>query len=253
MPTKLQEQLHPAQLSRGFDIVTGRFLECGIDIREIYSDILDRSDDCIFLDAGCGSGQAIEDFAVYLDGRFKDKQISCIGVDLEPLPFLVRKGTYDVRNMIFGVLSTEDSTSNLISKLLSGDVADLPLEDDSIDFAYSIATLIYVADSLRALEEGYRVLKPGGVFLWDIKDDAVSVDPTLHSIIENTPGAPGVFEYRSSAFDQSAGAIICRKSEGDNFEGFPYRLLEEQVATSSIDNHKAFYRSAIYGLMNKDS
>ena len=48
---------------------------------------------------------------------------------------------------------------------IEGDAQKLPFEDDSFD-AYTIAFGIRnVVDISRALEESFRVLKPGGIFM----------------------------------------------------------------------------------------
>ena len=48
----------------------------------------------------------------------------------------------------------------------AGDALDLPVEPDSIDFAISNGVLNLVPDKRQAFAEVFRVLKPGGQFLY---------------------------------------------------------------------------------------
>jgi SAM-dependent methyltransferase len=47
--------------------------------------------------------------------------------------------------------------------MLVADVRDLPFEDGSFDYIYSMGTIEHFPDYLRATEELYRVLAPGGL------------------------------------------------------------------------------------------
>jgi arsenite methyltransferase len=56
-----------------------------------------------------------------------------------------------------------------------GDAASLPVADASFDAAVCVQVLEYVADTLAALRELYRALRPGGrVVVWDIDWATVS-------------------------------------------------------------------------------
>jgi SAM-dependent methyltransferase len=46
-----------------------------------------------------------------------------------------------------------------------GDIHDIPLESESVDAIFCIAVLEHVRNPLKAMEEMYRVLKPGGKIL----------------------------------------------------------------------------------------
>jgi len=47
--------------------------------------------------------------------------------------------------------------------LLNSDIQNIALKDNTFDMAYSIATLYYVPDTEKAIQEIYRILRPGGV------------------------------------------------------------------------------------------
>ncbi len=47
-------------------------------------------------------------------------------------------------------------------QVISGNVLDVPLADGSVDAVVSQEALLHVPDKLKALEEAFRILKPGG-------------------------------------------------------------------------------------------
>jgi ubiquinone/menaquinone biosynthesis C-methylase UbiE len=54
-----------------------------------------------------------------------------------------------------------------------GDVVELPVADNTVDFAVSTLSLHHWSDPIRALHEIYRILKPGGQFLlFDLRRDS---------------------------------------------------------------------------------
>lgn len=57
-----------------------------------------------------------------------------------------------------------------------GSATDLPIEDESFDRAWSQATIYHVPDKVKVLEEVYRVLKPGGIFVFD---DLIKPQPEI--------------------------------------------------------------------------
>lgn len=48
-------------------------------------------------------------------------------------------------------------------KILRGDAAKMPLEDESFDFVYSFSVLEHIPDPGRVIDEALRIVKPGGV------------------------------------------------------------------------------------------
>ncbi|MEM7232477.1 MAG: class I SAM-dependent methyltransferase [Planctomycetota bacterium] len=88
------------------------------------------------LDLGAGAGELN---AYDLKGRVKE----IVGVDLDP----------------------RVAENPLLDRGIVADIAELPLEDNSFDVAFSIYVLEHVADPAALARELQRVLKPGGVFL----------------------------------------------------------------------------------------
>jgi len=241
---KVQEHLDERQLSRNF---IGNYWDFRRNAGFILDkEILDRlkEGDVTVLDAGCGSGLGIEDLVRHLNSFVRNKdyagKLTGIGIDLNPLPEIIPK-----------CLPNEEKQlgQGIVAKLSAGDVCRMPLKDNFVDIGYSVATLIYVLDTLRALEEGYRVLKEGGVFIWDICQKEISFLPEFAKILEETHGAKDVFTYIQSPFSTSIGHVICRKNKSDTFNGFPFQVTGEAYLCSppEPDSFRAHYKNAIYG------
>jgi sterol 24-C-methyltransferase len=95
------------------------------------------------LDAGCGEG----DVAIRMATKFG---LQVEGVDL--LEFSLDKARKKARK-----LGLEDSLG-----FHRRDYADLSFPDQTFDGAYTMETLVHAFDHERALQELFRVLKPGG-------------------------------------------------------------------------------------------
>lgn len=94
------------------------------------------------LDIGCGNGRLLK--------LFEDKEVDYLGIDYsEPLVEIARESFPDRRFEV-------------------GDLLDLKQPSDEFDVVFLIAVLHHIpSDKLRrrALEQIYRVLKPGGLLL----------------------------------------------------------------------------------------
>ncbi len=73
------------------------------------------------------------------------------------------------------------------------DMQDIPFEDSSFDLVISQFGLMFVPDKVKAYKEIYRVLKPGGIFLfntWDNLDNnklAFTADAVINSFFQDNP------------------------------------------------------------------
>jgi SAM-dependent methyltransferase len=99
----------------------------------------------IVLDAGCGQGKSFR----LLINHFAPQRM--IGVDAE------RKCLQRAR--------IEAAKENIPIELRHHDVADLDLPDGSVDLVFCHQTLHHLTRQQMALQEFYRVLKPGGLLL----------------------------------------------------------------------------------------
>jgi len=91
---------------------------------------------------------------------------------------LAKQGNYDVTGLDISRTFVEIAQNNATEarvkvKFLHGNVADMPLADQSFDFVLCRAAFKNFSEPVRALQEMYRVLKPGGkALIIDLRRDA---------------------------------------------------------------------------------
>jgi ubiquinone/menaquinone biosynthesis C-methylase UbiE len=91
--------------------------------------------DSVWIDAGCGSNYLTEEFSIYSK--------SGTGVDMTVHPELKNAG-----------------------KFLKADLAKLPFENESVDVIVSNMVVEHLENPRSVLSEFYRILKPGGNFIF---------------------------------------------------------------------------------------
>ncbi len=108
--------------------------------------------DKIILDQGCGEGVWMYEFAKFTDPR------NVYGFDVDPdsiKKFELRTKNYE-----------ENSQKQIPEKNVKICYAEnLDFSDNFFDIVFSNEVLEHVVDDKKAVEEVYRVLKPGGVFI----------------------------------------------------------------------------------------
>jgi len=117
---------------------------------------LKKKDDLVILDPMCGSGELLHDALNHLDNCVS----AFYGVDIS-------------ENML--LLAKQEVKEDPRGKLLKGDIRLLPLPDASVDLVLIRGGLHHVYQHLnQTLEQIYRVLKPGGAFVYfEPSDDNV--------------------------------------------------------------------------------
>jgi glycosyltransferase involved in cell wall biosynthesis/SAM-dependent methyltransferase len=116
-------------------------------------DFLELRDGDTVLDCGCGMG-----FYLMTMGKLRNVRLFGVDGDLSRLDWAERE--------------------RVPAELTSVDIHDLPFPDNAFDKVLMTEVLEHIADDRRAMDEIYRVLKPGGVlalsvphanypFLWD--------------------------------------------------------------------------------------
>ncbi len=135
------------------------FLEAGANLNKVMAQRGQINSDSVVIDVGCGSGTT----AVAL---CKSSGCQIAGVDLSGV-------------RIANAIDSLDDESREVQDKVSfkkGSATDLPIEDNSFTHAWSQATIYHVPDKVKVLEEVYRVLKPGGIFVFD---DLIKPQPNI--------------------------------------------------------------------------
>ncbi|MYC31284.1 MAG: class I SAM-dependent methyltransferase [Chloroflexi bacterium] len=135
------------------------FLEAGANLNKEMArrGQLDKQSEVI--DVGCGSGTT----AIALCESYGCK---VTGVDLSGV------------RIANAIDSLDDHSRDVQEKVdfKKGSATDLPIDDESFTHAWSQATIYHVPDKVKVLEEVYRVLKPGGIFVFD---DLIKPQPNI--------------------------------------------------------------------------
>ncbi|MDR2645918.1 MAG: class I SAM-dependent methyltransferase [Holosporaceae bacterium] len=74
----------------------------------------------------------------------------------------------DIINKTLRKLSKELKKENIPTPLLCFDLIDCPLPDKSYDAVLALNVLEHIKDHSRAVQEIHRILKPGGVFIFEV-------------------------------------------------------------------------------------
>ena len=135
------------------------FLEAGANLNKVMAERGQVGPESRVIDVGCGSGT----IAVALCNS-----IGCqvTGVDLSGV------------RIDNAIESLKDQPAEVQQKVefKKGSATDLPIEDESFDRAWSQATIYHVPDKVKVLQEVYRVLQPGGIFVFD---DLIKPQPEI--------------------------------------------------------------------------
>ncbi len=97
------------------------------------------------IDLGCGHGRIVEILVETVPS------LNVVGVDMS-------------RNLLDNFM-VKSGTNGCRIELICGDIARLPLADNSFDAAVSSRVFQYLPDPVLGVREAFRVLKPGGVFV----------------------------------------------------------------------------------------
>jgi SAM-dependent methyltransferase len=158
----MQQNEIDAQNARFWDELCGTGLARSLGITEITSDSLKKFD------------QAYMDIYPYLPGyvtaeNLKNKKVLEIGLGFGTLgQFLASQGCdYHGLDIAEGPVTMMKDRLRLLGKeagdhIRVGSALDIPFENESFDYAYSIGCLHHTGNLPKSIAEVYRVLRPGG-------------------------------------------------------------------------------------------
>lgn len=249
----LQRSLRPQDLVRDFGQYCELFERAGVNLQAMIFDGLmaEKFSTEAFrvVDVGSCSGNAIEQVARMIKSWMHymgiQRPFDAVGID-----------NHLVTKLDPAILSTGSDiglTQDPLARFVQADATNPAFDDDSVDVLFSCNTLMYVADSLKALEEGYRALKPGGVAAWDGVDKNISFKPSFAEILAATEGAKEVFTY--IPVNSTSGVIVCRKSkDGAKFRGFSFKLAQplryRAEDDPTVSANAVHARTAIYRILD---
>ena len=121
-----------------------------------------RGSDAALLEIGCGEGRAL------LELLCLRPRLRLAGLNKEPWPAMT--GTESLRDTArrYGLFEAEELAGSPLPEIRFADARALPYEDASFDVVVSQVTLEHVRDKASALEEVWRVLRPGGEALLEM-------------------------------------------------------------------------------------
>ena len=117
--------------------------------QEITIDHLNCFPGCSLIECGCGSGELLSRLSQKYSG------IRLFGIDLGRKSIIsARSGPLKQYNYSF----------------IEGDISSLPVKTNSFDRVLSSSVLWYLPDPYHAIMEMIRILKPGGQFVFDVRN-----------------------------------------------------------------------------------
>lgn len=121
------------------------------------------------VDAHVSSDQAKVTFELLRDFK-KGARVLEAGCGLGNWVFILSESGFDVFGMDISKVSLGRARENLLShglpsKLVLGDLRNIPLQDNSFDAIVSYGAVEHFPDTINALKDFFRILKPGGACL----------------------------------------------------------------------------------------
>lgn len=129
------------------------------------------------------------------------------------------------------------TTADLFSPIVDvkADILELPFEDDSFDFVFCNHVLEHIEDDSKAMSELYRVMRPGGMGVFQIPQD-LSRDKTYEDFSITDP------EERARLFGQYDHVRVYGKDYFSRLRSAGFRVEEVEYAKTLDEKISDRYR-----------
>lgn len=188
------------------------------------------------------AAEAIDTFGSYLEGR--EPILDLASGDGRYLKALIRAGLdaygFDLSHYL---LSRAVDDSELRGRLVQGDMRYLPFADKSIGGVINMFTSFgYFSvdtDNLLVFREVHRVLRPGGVFLFDfINASRISAD-----VLADTRRESLGYDIRERRAIEEHGKYLVKYATIREMEGSVTETIEERLRLYSRDDLLVMFKS----------
>ena len=125
------------------------FRTAGIRLNELMVEYAGIDANCHVLDVGCGNGTNV----VWVH---RNTGARATGIDLSGVRIANAVASFGQASELAGKVAFEKASAT-----------DLPFAEGTFTHVWSQATIYHVPDKVKVLEEAYRVLAPGGQFIFD--------------------------------------------------------------------------------------
>lgn len=114
------------------------------------------------------------------------------------------------------------TTTDLLSPLadVKADICNLPFEDNQYDIIFCNHVLEHIPDDTKAMQELYRVLKPGGMGIFQIPQDLSRVNTFTDDTIVDQ-------KERAKIFGQYDHVRVYGKDYFDKLRSIGFKVIEE--------------------------
>ncbi len=134
---------------KGQDHIREEFLSAGIRLNELMVEYAGIDATSRVLDVGCGNGTNV----IWVS---RNTGANATGIDLSGVR---------IANAVASMERVPDLAGKIAFEKASA--TELPFAEGAFTHVWSQATIYHVPDKIKVLEEAYRVLEPGGQFIFD--------------------------------------------------------------------------------------
>ena len=134
---------------KGQDRIREEFLSAGIRLNELMVEYAGIDATSRVLDVGCGNGTNV----IWVS---RNTGANATGIDLSGVRIANAVASMERVPELAGKIAFEKASAT-----------ELPFAEGAFTHVWSQATIYHVPDKIKVLEEAYRVLEPGGQFIFD--------------------------------------------------------------------------------------